>query len=91
MVFYKEKFQVLYFFFLYVNNYQKLFMENLNQFYLQLRLVLYLPITISRGFKNNIKIEFESLNKWFKAIRLSLNFYQSHFTHSQLKIVRKLI
>jgi len=66
-------------------------MENLNQFYLQMRLVLYLPIIIPKNFKNNIKIEFESLNKWFKAFRLSLNFYQTHIMHSQLKIVHKLI
>jgi hypothetical protein len=66
-------------------------MENLNQFYLQRRLVLYLPIVISKDFKNNVKIEFESLNEWFKAFRLSLNFYQTHFMHLQLKIVRKLI
>jgi hypothetical protein len=66
-------------------------MENLNQFYLQMRLVLYLPIIISKDFKNNIKIEFESLNKWCKAFRLSLNFYQTHFMRSQLKIVHKMI
>ena len=56
-----------------------------------MRLVLYLPTVISKDFKINIKIEFESLNKWFKAFRLSLNFYQTHIIHSQLKIVHKLI
>jgi hypothetical protein len=69
----------------------KLFMENLNQFYLQMILVLYLPIIISKDLKNNIKIIFESLNKWFKVIRLSQNFYQTHFMHSHLKLVLELI
>jgi hypothetical protein len=66
-------------------------MENLNQFYLQMILVLYLPIIISKDFKTNIKIIFESLNKSFKTIRLSQNFYQTHFLHSQLKLVLELI
>jgi hypothetical protein len=36
-------------------------------------------------FKNHIKIEFESLNKWFKANRLSLNFGKTHFTQFTTK------
>ena len=32
-----------------------------------------------KDFKYNLKIEFESLNKWFKATRLSLNFDKTHF------------
>ena len=32
-----------------------------------------------KDFKNNTKIEFESLYKWYKANRLSLNFDKTHF------------
>jgi len=40
---------------------------------------------------NDIKIEFEFLNKWFKAKRLSLNFDKIYFLQLHLSIVLKLI
>ena len=53
-------------------------MENLNQFYLQIICVMFNNSNL-KDFKNDIKIEFKSLNKWFKANRLPLNFYKTHF------------
>ena len=64
---------------------QKQLMENLNQFYLQMILVRYLPIIIFKVVKNHIKIEFESLNKWFQAKRLSLNFDKTHLIQFKTK------
>jgi hypothetical protein len=42
-------------------------------------------------FNNDTKIEFEFLNKYFKANRLSLNFDKIHFLQIHLRIVLKLI
>ena len=39
---------------------------------------------------NDIKIEFEFLNKWFKAKRLSLNFDEIYFSQVHLSIALKL-
>jgi hypothetical protein len=52
-------------------------MENLNHFYLQIER-LWFTNSNFEDFKNDIKIEFESLNKWFKGNRL-LNFDKTHF------------
>ena len=38
-----------------------------------------------KDFKHNIKIGFESLNKWFKANRLSLHFDKTHFMQLTIK------
>jgi len=39
---------------------------------------------------NYIRIEFEFLNKWFKAKRLSLNFNEIYFSQVHLSIALKL-
>jgi hypothetical protein len=39
------------------------------------------------GFKNDVKIQFDSLNKWFKASRCSLNFDETHLCSLQQRIV----
>lgn len=36
-------------------------------------------------FKNHIKIDFESINKWFEANRHSLNFDRAHCMHFTTK------
>jgi hypothetical protein len=58
-------------FFIYKLSAQKLFMENVNNCYLQMRLLIFNNYNL-KNFKNVMKTEFESLNKWFKANRLSL-------------------
>ena len=53
-------------------------MENLNQFYLQIISIMFTNSNLA-DFKNDIKIEFKSFSKWFKASRLPLNFYKINF------------
>jgi hypothetical protein len=45
----------------------------------------------SEDFKNDINIVFESLNKWFEANKLSLNFDKTHYIQFALKTAGKLI
>jgi len=47
-------------------------------------------INSNLDLNNDIKIEFEFLNKWFKAKRLSLNFDKIYFLEVHLSIVLKL-
>jgi hypothetical protein len=70
-VFHKDQFKISYIFLSTKVSAQKLFMENINNCYLQMILLIFTNYNL-KNFKNVIKTEFESLNKWFKASRLSL-------------------
>jgi hypothetical protein len=59
--------------------YQEPLKENLNQFYFADDTHITFTNSHFKGSKNYKKIEFEYLNKWFKANRLSLNFGKTHF------------
>jgi hypothetical protein len=45
---------------------------------------------ISEDFKNDINIVFESLNKWFGANKLSLNFDKTHYIQFTTKNSRQI-
>ena len=59
-------------------------MENLNQFYLQIISIMFTNSNLE-DFKNDIKIEFKSFSKWFKANRPPLNFYKISFVQFTTK------
>jgi hypothetical protein len=44
----------------------------------------------SEDFKNGINIVFESLNKWFEANKLSLNFDETHYIQLTSKNSRQI-
>jgi hypothetical protein len=44
----------------------------------------------SEDFKNDINIVCESLNKWFEANKLSLNFYKTHYIQFTTKNSRQI-